>query len=147
MDVSQNKKNKWKGIKVKECQIFTSMARNEKRFTFSKLWFSKLKKIASSSVYGMFQLRHMSLHLKTSCYNLKSEVWGKMMWSFFLMMFCFSDVFFHFKHNSTCFFLSEKMLLHLTQVLGKKMVLYFYHEIEIFKNVFTFSSNKFYHTL
>ena len=41
------------------------------KVTYSKLWFSKFKKLVFRSVLGELQLRKISLNYKTSCCNLK----------------------------------------------------------------------------
>ena len=43
--------------------------------TFSKPWFFGLKKFVTRSVFGKLQVTQRSLNFKTSCCNLKSEVW------------------------------------------------------------------------
>ena len=51
---------------------------------FSKLPFSGFKKFVTRSSFGKLQLMHISLNFKTTCCNLKSEVWEQnCVWLFY----------------------------------------------------------------
>ena len=49
---------------------------NWEKLKFSKLWFLKFKKFVSKLTFGELQLKHISLHSKTSCCNLKIKCLG-----------------------------------------------------------------------
>ena len=60
--------------------------------TFSKLWLSGFKKVVTSSVFGEFQLTHISLTVKTSCCNLKTRGLGAKLCVAFLFLLLWMEL-------------------------------------------------------
>ena len=78
------------------------------KLTFSKLQFSKFKKLVTRSVFEELQLTQISLNFKTSCCNLKIRGLGAKLCVAFLL-FLFWKELWRFKSNSPCFLLKKSI--------------------------------------
>ena len=76
--------------------------------TFSKLQFSGFKNIVTKSVFGELQFTQIPLNFKTSCCNLKIELWEQnCVWLFYYFKFKRNyDV---LKSKSSCILLNKNI--------------------------------------
>ena len=56
------------------------------KLTFSKLWFSKFKKVVTRSVFGELQLAQISRNLQNVCCNLKIRGLGAKLCGFSIIL-------------------------------------------------------------
>ena len=86
--------------------------------TFSKLRISGFKIFVTRSVFGEIQLMQISLNFKTSCCNLKSEVWEQIcVWLFYY--FNFERNYDVLKSRSPCILLNKNINFNKNETESK----------------------------